>query len=78
MRCPYELGADVDEWDHRRFVSKKFPVEPILEHLGNCGAVNGDAGSLEPFRVGDDGSVRVGEIPEGSVVNKTFQKEGAG
>ena len=76
MRCPYKLGAEVNEWENRGFVSKEFAVKPIFEQFGNCGAVNGDSGPLEPFWVVDDRNVRICEIPEGSVVNNIFQKEG--
>jgi hypothetical protein len=57
---------------------EEFPVQPLFEHFCDCGAVNGDARPLEPFRVGNRRSVRMREIPEGWMVNNIFQTRGRG
>lgn len=52
-------------------VSWVFSIQSVFDHLGDCGTVDGDARSLESFRVGDPRAVGICVIPKGLVVNSS-------
>ena len=53
----------------------EFSVQPVFDYPGDRGTIDGDARSLEPFRVGDPRRIRVCMIPKGSLifVNSSFR-----
>ena len=51
----------------------EFSVQPVFDHPGDRGTIDGDARSLESFRVGDPRRIRICIIPKGSFVNNGFR-----